>query len=136
MISFRPFQRKKPEPVDRKRSMVAVPVVNPGVTSKETAPGRLLLTVRLERGTGFLARFKPPGMERCINLDELGTFVFGKIDGKRTTKDIIEAFATQYRVNRREAELSCVEFLKSLLSRRVISVIVDRRRQEQDVRHK
>jgi len=63
-------------------------------------------------------------MERHIKLDELGTFVIGQIDGKKTVRKIINAFAKHYKLNRRESELSCVAFIKSLTTRNVISVVI------------
>ena len=43
---------------------------------------------------------------------------------RRTTLEIIEKFAGHYRLNRREATLSTVEFLKSLVKRGVISILI------------
>jgi len=117
-------RRKKRQPIDRRRSLESIPAVNEGVTAHENDGGELVLVVSLERGTGLLARFQPPVMEKRVKLDELGAFVFQQIDGKRTTREIIDAFASHYRVNHREAELSCVQFLKSLVTRRVISILV------------
>jgi len=104
--------------------LAAVPVLNQGV-SRESTDNGLIVTAHVKRGTGLRAMFQPPVMEKRVELDELGAFVFRQIDGKRTTKDIIDAFMRKYRVNRREAELSCVDFLKSLLKRNVISVVVE-----------
>ncbi|MGI6087644.1 MAG: PqqD family protein [Kiritimatiellia bacterium] len=62
--------------------------------------------------------------ERKIRLDELGGYVFKLVDQQRTTLEIIEKFAGHYRLNRREATLSTVEFLKSLVKRGVISILI------------
>ena len=116
------FSRRHQKPVDRKRSLAGVPVLNEGVRCADNGPDRVKVTVRIRRGHGFLARFQPPVMERNVELDELGTFVLRQIDGERTASEIIDVFRERYGVNRREAELSCVAFLKSLLSRQVISI--------------
>ena len=71
-----------------------------------------------------MARFMPPILERTVKLDELGAFVFRLIDGQRTVLQIVEAFQQRYKANRREAELSTVEFLRSLAQRRVISIAI------------
>jgi len=118
------WARRKTSPIDRSRSLRGVPVRNEGVTAEETGDGCLKLTVRIPRGTGFMARFQPPVMERNVELDELGSFVFRQIDGQRTAAEILDAFADRYRVARREAELSCIAFLKSLAGRRVISIAI------------
>ena len=121
------FNRQEEVTVSRQASLAAVPVVNDGVTSAPLgADGNLLLTVRVRRGRGYLARFQPPVLEKRIKLDELGTFVYNQIDGKKSTLDIIEAFLTRYRTSRREAELSTVAFLKSLTERLAISIVVEK----------
>jgi len=116
---------KKAAGLDRRRSLEAIPVVNGGVKAAD-GPAGLVLKVIVLRGSGFLARFQPAVMERRVELDEIGSFVFRLIDGKRTALDIVDAFVERYRTNRREAELSCVEFLKSLVRRHVISIAVPR----------
>jgi hypothetical protein len=118
------FSQRKARPVDRRRSLAGIPVLNPGVSVKEEGAGCLRVTVRRRRGSGFLARFQPPVLERNVELDELGAFVFRQIDGRCSTADIIDLFTRAHKVNRREAELSCVAFLKSLAARGVISIAV------------
>ncbi len=71
-----------------------------------------------------LARFQPPVFERRVTLDELGTFVLRQIDGRRSTRAIVDGFAARYQVSRRQAELSCVEFIRSLAARQVISILI------------
>ena len=110
--------------LDRRQSLSGVPVLNEGVRVDDANPDRLVLTVRRVRGTGILARFQPPVMERRVKLDELGSFVFRQIDGARSTRQIVERFARHHRVNRREAELSCVAFLKSLAGRNVVYIAI------------
>ncbi|MBN1674337.1 MAG: PqqD family protein [Kiritimatiellae bacterium] len=111
-------------PIDRRRSLAAVPVVNEGVNAAEGDAGRLILTVAVPRGRGLLARFRPRFSQKRIKLDELGSFVFSRIDGKRNVRTIIRDFIVRYGTNRREAELSTVDFLRSLARRYVISIVV------------
>jgi hypothetical protein len=61
-------------------------------------------------------------MTKRVRLDEIGTYVIRQIDGVRTVKELVEAFASAYRVNRREAELCMAEFLKSLVQRNIIAI--------------
>ena len=99
-------------------------MVNAGVSATDLEDGRLHVVVRLKRGTGFMARFMPPVLERSVKLDELGAFVFRLVDGRRTVLQIVEAFAKRYKANRREAELSTVDFLRSLAQRQIISIAI------------
>ncbi len=59
-----------------------------------------------------------------IKLDELGAFVFGLIDGTRNVRQIIADFVARYGTTKREAELSTVDFLRSLAKRHAISIAV------------
>lgn len=63
-------------------------------------------------------------MERNVRLDEIGGFVFKLIDNRRNTLEIIDIFLAKYRVNRREATLSIVGFLKSLVKRGIVSIAI------------
>lgn len=119
------FLKTGKEPViDRQQSLKGIPVLNQGVTFVENEPGRVVITIRVRRREGFLSRFTPPVLERIVKLDELGSFVFHQIDNCKSTLDIIDVFSSHYRVSRREATMSTVAFLKSLVQRGVISIAV------------
>ena len=109
---------------DRQRLLKGVPILNQSVTLESGGDAKVLLSVQFERGGRFLDRFRPPVDTRRISLDELGGFVVRLIDGEKTVKEIIRAFVTKYRTNRREAELSVLDFLKSLTQRNVISIAI------------
>lgn len=98
--------------------------MNENVSHADNEPGRLVINVKLKRGDSFLARFQPPVLERNVKLDEIGSFVFKLIDNQRSTLEIVELFLAKYRVNRREATLSVVEFLKSLVKRGIVSIVI------------
>ncbi len=118
--------KEKPPVINRAQSLAGVPVVNTGVRvqAREGDGDRVELTICLRRGTGVWSRFLPPTLTRKVKLDELGSFVFRQIDGQRSVREIVEAFWTRYRVNRREAELSTVEFIRSLAQRQAISIVI------------
>jgi hypothetical protein len=118
------FSKTTEERLDRRRSLEGVPVVNANVTVEAGEGDSMLLDIRLSRGKGLLARFQPPIMHKRVQLDELGSFVLGEIDGRKPVKDILDAFVAKYRTNRREAELSLVDFLKSLIQRQIISMVI------------
>ena len=116
--------KRKTAPLDRRESLAGVPVLNNGVELLGEAGENLMLSVKVFRGRGFLDRFRPEEMTRKIRLDELGSFVVRQINGKRDVLKIIDAFVGKYKTNRREAELSVVAFLKSLVQRNVISIAI------------
>jgi hypothetical protein len=110
--------------VDRRQSLQGVPVLNPGVRWKAENDGRLLVTVPLRRSAGFLGRWQADSWKKRVRLDALGSFVLEQVDGKKNALEITEAFIARFKVNRREAELSIVAFLKSLLERHIISIAI------------
>ena len=116
-------QQPEVNPIDRRRSLESIPVLNPGVRLEPEEDGRLLVIVPVTRARkGWLTRFQPRVFERKLRLDELGAFVLRQIDGDRPVRAIVESFVKQYGTTRREAELSTAEFLKSLARRNVISI--------------
>lgn len=118
------FGRSKEPRIDRQHSLTGIPVVSEDIIVRQEAPDRMCLVVRRRRGTGFLARFQPPVMEKTVRLDALGAFVFGLMDGHRPVRRIVDEFERRYRVNRREAELSTVAFIKSLAERNLIAIVI------------
>lgn len=118
------FSRKpKPKPVDRRQSLNAVPILNPSVELDLRDDDTSIVRLSVPRGNTFFERFCPPVMHRRFELDELGTFVTQQIDGQKSVVGIIDAFVERFRVNRREAELGVVSFLKMLSQKGVATVV-------------
>jgi len=123
-VMFSTKKKQKEPQIDRRRSLAGVPIVNENVKIDDSDEDNVVVSVTFERGNGFLDRFKPAVMTSRVELDELGSFALHQIDGKKTVADIIDAFVERYRANRREMELSVVAFMKSLMQRRVISILI------------
>lgn len=124
-MSWLPWTRETKQKIDRAQSLKAIPVLNNDVEAREVSDGRLVITVKHKPvRKGWAAVLSPKVDYRKIKLDELGTFTFGLIDGSRTVLEIIDIFQKQFKTNRREAELSCVEFMKLLASRYIISLVI------------
>jgi len=129
MSVFGTSRRQSPSAVDRRRSLSGVPALNRGVELQRQDDGTLMVSVPIPRRKGLLARFQPPVTERRAKLDELGSFIVGRIDGKTTVLELVESFVAEYKTNRREAELSTAEFLRSLVRRNIVSIgLTDERR--------
>ena len=115
---------RKRDPLDRSTSLAGIPVFNDGASICEQEDGRVVIRLPPPPRPGLLGRLLRPVPGKQLRLDELGSFVVRQIDGETNVSRIIESFVAQYRTNRREAELSMVEFLKSLARRRVISILI------------
>jgi len=124
MSLFNFTNRQDQAQIDRRQSLDGIPVLNEQISCENDKTGRLVVNIKLKRGNGFLARFQPPVLERNVRLDEIGGFVFKLIDNQRSTLEIINMFLSKYCVNRREATLSVVDFLKSLVKRGIVSIVI------------
>jgi hypothetical protein len=110
--------------IDRRQSLDAIPVLNGGFVPEKRADGQFDLVIRAPRPKGLLSRFMPAEVEQRFKLDELGTYVFGLIDGCRSVEQIMETFAGNYRLNKRESEISVAAFLRMLAERKIISIVI------------
>ena len=73
----------------------------------------------------WIQRFKGPSPQtgsRKLQLDNLGTEVWKMIDGKRTVRDIVDAFAETHQLESREAEMAVTQFLRTLGKRGLIGM--------------
>jgi len=61
---------------------------------------------------------------RPIVLDEVGTRVWHLCDGERTVADIVETLRQEYKLGRREVEVSLTEYLRTLGKRGMIGFLV------------
>jgi hypothetical protein len=61
---------------------------------------------------------------RQYELEEVGSFVWGLIDGKRTFDALSRQLQSKYRMNRLEADTALEAFLKMLAERGLITLMV------------
>lgn len=120
------FRRPPTPALPRRQSLAGVPIVMPHITVEESTAGhRILRFPRKPYLGGLLARFVKVEVEPGkVHLDELGTQVWDLIDGERTVERIVEHFAKQNKLHQREAEASVTAFLKMLMKRGFISVLI------------
>lgn len=112
-------------PLDRRRSLAAIPVKSRAIVEeRQVSDDKLVLIAHFQRRRTFFSRWLPDTIEKRVELDELGAFVYALIDGKRNVGEMIDAFIAEYPLNRREAELSVVKFVRSLAERRMIAIAV------------
>ena len=63
--------------------------------------------------------------ERKITLDELGTEVWTLCDGRTSVSQMIEVLSRKYQLNRKEAEVSLLTYLKTLGQKRFIGFVIE-----------
>ena len=120
---------KKPQGgLTRDQAMAAWPVRNPDLVTHESEDG--LVAVELPRrkdwvggALGFLF-FVPDS--KPVQLDEVGSFVWKLCDGEHTVNEIADALAAEYKLNRREVDVSLTQYLQTLGKRGMIAFAIPR----------
>lgn len=62
--------------------------------------------------------------QRRITLDELGTEVWQMCNGRTTVAQMIDALSERYKLNRKEAEVSLLAYLRTLAQKRFIGFLI------------
>jgi hypothetical protein len=108
------------KPLSKKKALKCIPEKNSLVTEIRLESGDLILSYPVAYKP-FMARVRKlfrqdrdKTFTRKIQLDALGVHVWSMIDGKKTVKNLIDAFAADYQVHTKESETSVTLFLKSL----------------------
>ncbi len=123
---WNPFQ-KRPT-LTREEALACRPVKNHQVTETRGEEGEVMLSypVRIKPWIAGLRRRlgggEKPLPPKKLQLDELGTEVWGLIDGRRPVRGIIRAFKENYKVTDRDAEIAVTRFLKELGKRGLIGL--------------
>jgi len=131
MISLK--LKKAQSGLTRDQAMSAWPVRNPSLTVHESEDG--LVAVELPRrkdwvgnALGFLF-FVPDS--KPVQLDEVGSFVWKLCDGEHTVNEMAVALAKEYKLNRREVDVSLTQYLQTLGKRGMIAFAIPREMAEE-----
>jgi hypothetical protein len=109
----------------RNQAMAAQPQRLPTINCREEEDGGLAITVELE--PHHWARwFGSNRVRRTFTLDTLGREVYDACDGEASVRAIIRDFAKQHHVSIPEAEHAVTKFLKTLISKGLVAMAVER----------
>ncbi len=116
-----PFLKMTPR-VDREAVLRLRPVRNAAIEWETNEDGEALLRVpsRKDRVGKFASLLLKMPETRAVQLDEVGTFVWGLCDGRQTVDGIVKQTCKQYKMNRREVEVSVTTYLQMLSERNFI----------------
>ena len=122
------LRRTRPR-LTREQTLRAIPVRNQNMEVETDDAGLVRVSIpwRQSRLVSFLAAVMmvPRGKRRRgVQLDEVGSFVFGLCDGKQTVKTIVDIFAERYKLSRKEAAVAIVSYLGQLAKRGIIALVV------------
>ena len=123
------FRKKQTIPaLTRDQALACTPVRNNVVRWEESDSGLILVEYTLvlkpflqsiSRRFGTASTEQPT---RKRELDALGSQVWKLIDGRRTTAEVIEAFARRHHISNQEAEQSITLFFRELGRRGLIAL--------------
>ena len=134
MAGFGFFARTRPGKAarqpDRRQTLALVPLRNPAVAwAPADAAGPVSIEIPLQRRpvpqalqwlASKLARREPPATRR-LELDPVGSYVWRALDGSATVRTLIWLVAAEFKLNRRDAEASLLEFLSALSARNLVA---------------
>jgi len=119
-----PWKRSKL--VDRQTSLSARPLRNPLLQWERDEEGLVQVRVprRETRWVKTLSRafYIPEG--KSFSLDEPGSFVWELCDGKMELRSIIQRFAQRFKLTRKEAEVSTLQYFRLLTKKGFIGLAV------------
>lgn len=123
------LKKRAPTPqVSRIDAFESIPVKNMHLEEECLASGEILVrypTTLRPFLAGLIKRLGGPHPRvqiRKLQLDELGTEVWGLIDGRRTVREIIETFAGTHQVQTREAEMAVTQYIRDLGKRGLVGM--------------
>jgi len=112
----------------RTESLACIPQKSPTVAWEILENGDVLIEYPLDIKPFFLQlaeRFQKKRQEKMtkrLQLDNLGSMVWDKVDGERNVKTIIQQFAADTGISIQEAELSVTTFFRDLGRRGLIQM--------------
>ncbi len=117
-----------PSVLNRTQALECVPAQNDTIQWQQLDSGEILFTYPLPLNAFFQALHRKFGKNqealptKKLQLDQMGSFVWQEIDGKRTVREIIRHFAEEYKITTQEAEHAVTTFLKTLGQRGLIAL--------------
>jgi hypothetical protein len=116
------FSRKKT--ISRATALSGRPRKLPIIHSEEVEDNGLKLTVEYTRPSWQQFLGAPAEVSRSYILDNFGREVYEACNGKRNVSAIVRDFSNKHNVSIAEAELSVSTFLKTLMSRGLVAMLM------------
>ena len=106
----------------------SIPLPNPEVRWETLESGRKMVVYAKRRGllTRLLGRVVPMADTGQVALDRMGTLVLEQMDGAKTVQDLISFVADEFKLSRKESEVSLLSYMETLGRRGVVGFQVAR----------
>ena len=121
------FATKNKPKLSREAMLNSRPARNDALKWEENDEGEVQIRVTRQDSwkIRLLSRMFYIPKERKITLDELGTQVWTLCDGKNTVGQMIETLSKKYQLNRKAAEVSLLNYLKTLGQKRFVGFLLE-----------
>lgn len=93
---------------------------------RQTQDGGLAITRFVQRPAWQRFLGGPAQVQRTFELDAFGREVYEACDGRQTVDGLIRAFSASHHVSHAEAEIAMTQFLKTLMTKGLIAMAVER----------
>ena len=102
-------------------------MVNPVIETDTGDDGTVVLKVKRREGFWgvFLGAIFMVPKERKIALDKIGSEVWRLCDGAHSVKHIAGVIGERFKLHRKEAEMSVMNFLDSLAKKQLIALVTE-----------
>jgi hypothetical protein len=118
------FSRKPKKPaLSREEALAAKPIraVEADLDiDEQTGAGKL--KVKIEAKRKWVLFRLPAGATKTFELDEVGVYVWKKLDGSTSVESLMRQLAKQYNLDLKQAEASTVAFLQMLIKRGLVGL--------------
>ena len=121
------FRKKKVPQLTREQSLDARVLPNSILRTRENEGGTITLVIPFHAPDWIrrlAGRVGSGEGERTVELDEIGSFVWGMCDGKTAVREMIQRLADRYKLNRKEAEAAVTAFLRTLATKGLVMIVV------------
>jgi len=118
----------------RRELLRAKPVRNERLTCEENSDGEIVLGIPRKKTWWIdtLSRMFYVPSRRTVVLDRIGSFLWGLCDGQNTVDHVISTIRNEYKLERKEAEVSTLTYLKQLTEKGLIGLAVAGRKGEKN----
>jgi hypothetical protein len=112
----------------RSEALACVPVKNRHVSEQRLDSGEVVVlypvAVRpwMAAAARWLGAGASPPRTAKLQLDRLGSYVWGMLDGQTSLRRIAAAFAAEHRLERKEAEVAVTQFIRELGRRGLVGL--------------
>ncbi len=123
------FKKKsKDRELTRAQALKSIPIKSVQVDEARQDNGEVLLTYPVKIKPWFARLVQTPGgpsertVTKKLQLDSLGTAVWDRIDGRCSVRQVIQGFAGEHNLHRKEAEVAVTQFLRDLGKRGLVGL--------------